>query len=493
MKIKVLMVYPKIPTTYWSIKYTLPFINKKAALPPLGLLTVAALLPDNYESKLIDMNISDLSNRDLEKADIIFISAMIIQRESFKQVVQMCNQIGKPIVAGGPYPISSHDKISGVDHFVLDEAEVTLPLFLKDYESGTLKKIYTDKTKPDITKTPIPRLDLINVNKYLNLALQFSRGCPFNCEFCDIIEMFGRKPRTKNPEQFLKELDAVKKTGFRGSIFIVDDNFIGNKNKVKELLRHIIRWQNKNKFPFQFFTEASINLAEDDELLELMKQVGFDMVFIGIETPNEETLKAIQKTHNMKINMLEGIKKIQQKRIAVSAGFILGFDTDTEDIFERQIEFIEKAGITMAMIGILAAMPNTQLYRRLKKEKRLLNDWTGNNTHNLEMNFIPKIPEEKLVKGYKKVIRSIYSPKSYFNRCLTFLERIPVKANAPRPFKLIYFMTFFRSLIVQTFSFYGREYLRFLWKGIRINFRLIPEIIILAIYGHHFIKFTKEI
>jgi len=413
MKRRVLLVSPRIPMTYWSYKYALPFVKKKALLPPLGLLTVAAMLPEDYELRLVDMNVAELRREEVEWADMVFLSAMLVQQQSFDEVVVLCRECGKPVVAGGPYPISSFEKIEGVHHFVLDEAELTLPVFLRDLEQGKAKHIYRDERKPDLSLAPLPRFDLVDVTQYESMPLQFSRGCPFDCEFCDIIEMFGRKPRTKSPEQFLREVDHVYNTGFRGSLFIVDDNFVGNKNKVKELLRSLVSWQRKHRYPFTVSTEASITLARDEELLDLMVSAGFTMVFVGIETPDDKTLAMTHKTQNLREDVLSSVVRIQKKGIEVSGGFIVGFDGEEEDIFERQKTFIQKAGIPTAMVGLLMALPNTRLYRRLKREGRVLSDAGGNNTHDFALNFIPQMSREKLLGGYKWLLAEVFSPYNY--------------------------------------------------------------------------------
>jgi len=495
MKKKILMVYPEFPVTYWSMKHSLSFIKKKSSLIPLGLLTVAALLPEDYDVTLIDMNVNKLRTKDIEEADMVFISAMIVQKNSFDEVVALCNRLNVPVVAGGPYPTSSPEKISGVDHFVLHEAEITLPPFIRDYEKGTPKPIYSTNEKPDITKTPPPRFDLIDFRDYNNIALQNSRGCPFNCEFCDIIELFGRVPRFKDVQQFINEIDLVYRHGFRGSLFVVDDNFIGNKKKVKELLQGIADWQREHNYPFSLFTEASINLAHDDELLQLMVDAGFDMVFVGIETPDTIALESCNKNQNLNIDLFTCIQKIQEYGIEVTGGFIVGFDDDTEDIFDRQIDFIQKAGIPMAMVGILGALPNTQLYRRLQKEGRLKADsgFSGNNTHSLEMSFIPVMPEEKIIEGYKKIISELYSPRKYFDRCFTLLSRLPAGVSkAPRKISLIEIRALFLSLLKQTFSSYSFQYLRFLWKVIIHRPGHFTTAIGHAIKGYHFFIITDE-
>ncbi len=492
----ILMVYPEFPTTYWSMKYSLPFIRKKAATIPLGLLTVAALLPDDYSVKLIDMNVNELKKTDILEADLVFISAMIAQKSSFDSVVALCNQMNVPVVAGGPYPTSSFEKITGVNHFVLNEAEITLPPFIKDYEEGRAAGVYMNTEKPDIRKTPPPRFDLIDFSNYNNIALQYSRGCPFNCEFCDIIELFGRTPRFKDTDQFIHEMDLVYRHGFRGSLFVVDDNFIGNNKKVKDLLGAIIAWQRENNYPFSLFTEASINLAEDDELLSLMAEAGFDMVFVGIETPDKESLKNCGKNQNLKVDLMESVEKIQRAGIEVTGGFIVGFDDDTSDIYDRQIAFIQRAGISMAMVGILGALPNTQLYRRLMKEGRIKTDnpFSGNNTHNLQMSFTPVMSEKSIIEGYKKILSEIYSPGNYFDRCYTLLERLPAdKSKAVRRVKAVQIRALFLSLIKQTFSSYSLSYLRFLLRVIVHQKKHFVLAIEHAIKGYHFFVITKNI
>ncbi|MBN2401614.1 MAG: B12-binding domain-containing radical SAM protein [Spirochaetes bacterium] len=494
MQTNVLLVYPEIPTTYWSFKYAIPFIGKKSTMPPLGLITVAALIPENYSLKLVDMNVSELSEQAVKEADIVFVSAMIVQKASLLKVIELCNKCGTPVAAGGPYPTSSHKEIEGVDYFILNEAEVTLPEFIKDYENGTPNKIYTSDIKPDITKTPVPRLDLIHdVKDYVFLALQYSRGCPFNCEFCDIIEMFGRVQRTKKPEQFINEMEAVYNIGFRGSLFIVDDNFIGNKAKVKALLMAIIKWQKEKNYPFRLFTEASINLAQDDELLDSMVEAGFENVFVGIETPDVNTLALTQKTQNLREDIFENIKKIQTHGMEVYGGFIVGFDSDPSDIFERQIDFIQKAGIPVAMIGLLTALPNTQLYRRLLAEGRLTGASKGNNTHDFEINYIPKMPKKKLMEGYKRIISEIYSPKNYFERCLTLLYRLPSKKIINDKVTWIDFKALILSVLKQGFSSYGLIYFKYLLKILFKKSSLFPLAVNYAVKGYHFFRITEEI
>jgi len=493
MKKNILMIYPKIPATYWSFKHTLPFAKKKSLMPPLGLITVAALLPSDYQVKLIDLNIAPLKKKDLKNIDLIFLSAMIVQKKSFHEVINFIKEFKIPIVAGGPYPSSSFEKIDGVDFFILNEAEKTLPLFLKDYEKGCPQKSYASKEKPDITLLPPPRFDLLKINDYSSMSLQSSRGCPFNCEFCDIIEMFGRVPRYKKPEQFVNELNTLFKVGYKGPLFIVDDNFIGNKTAAKNLLQAILSWQQKNKFPFSFFTETSINLAKSDEILDLMVKAGFNMVFIGIETTDPETLKKTQKIQNVNLDLLESVKKIQKKGLEVLGGFILGFDDEPENIFELQIDFIQKAGIPLAMIGLMMVLPHTQLYKRLQKEGRLLGESHGNNTHEMDLNFIPTRPKDELIAGYKRVLQELYNPKKYFARSLTLLKTFPKKNFISRPITKGDLSTFFRSFFKQTFSAHGFQYLKFLLQALKYNRQNFHFAVNLAVKGYHFFKITEEI
>lgn len=495
MKTHILMVYPEFPATYWSYEHVLSFTGKMSLQPPLGLLTVAALLPRNYDVKLIDLNVTSEGLEDaVEKADLVFISAMIIQKASFEDVVRLCTEAGTPVVAGGPYPISSHEHIEGVGHFILDEAEVTLPAFLEDFEAGVPEPIYSSGgEKPDLSATPIPRFDLIDVGAYQMMSLQYSRGCPFNCEFCDIIEMFGRKVRVKSTEQFIRELDAVYATGFTGNLFVVDDNFIGNKKEVKNLLPELAAWQEARNYPYQLSTEASINLAHDDALLKMMVDSGFTMVFVGIETPDSDTLEHTQKCQNLRGNTIDDIKKIQAAGIEVCGGFIVGFDTDKEDIFDRQLEFIQEAGIPVAMVGMLTALPNTQLYRRLKSENRLIEESSGDNTHRFNLNFLPKMSLDTVIEGYRNLLGKIFSPKLYFKRCMTLLKKKPIQRTKNRKLSKADIHAFFNSLFRQTFSRYGLRYLFFLVRSFfhtRISF---SEAVALAVKGHHFFIITRKI
>ena len=491
---KILLVYPAIPTTYWSYKYALPFVGRKAVMPPLGLLTVAALLPPEFELRLVDTNVTPLRAQDVDWADLVFVSAMIVQRSSFEAVVRLCHQRGRPVVAGGPYPSTLHEQIRGVDHFVLDEAELTLPPFLRDLERGCPQRVYRNPEKPALTGTPVPRFDLVDASLYETMPVQYSRGCPFECEFCDIIELFGRKPRTKTSPQFLSEVQAVYDTGFRGSLFIVDDNFVGNKPRVRELLRELVAWQREHGHPFSLSTEASITLAHDVELLELMAAAGFAMVFVGIETPDAKALARTSKTQNLREDILVSVTRIQEHGLEVTGGFIVGFDGESDDIFERQRRFIQSAGIPTAMVGLLMALPGTRLSRRLAAEGRLLEDCQGNNTHHLRLNYVPQMPAERLLEGYRGLLAEIYTPRAYFRRCRTLLARLPRRLRVPggglRPGDVA---AFFRSLWQQGFSSYGLRYLGLLLWTVLTRPARFPAAVTLSVRGLHYFRITREI
>jgi radical SAM superfamily enzyme YgiQ (UPF0313 family) len=492
MGTKTLMVYPEIPPTYWSLKYTLPFIGKRAVFPPLGLMTIAAMLPSDHDVTLVDMNVEPLEEEAVAGADLVLTSSMIVQKDSLERVIGLCKKHGKRVVAGGPYPTSMNAHIPGVDHFVLNEAETTLPAFLADYRDGTAKPIYSDPAKPDLALTPAPRFDLIRQNLYSTMALQYSRGCPHNCEFCDIIEMFGRVPRTKSPSQFLSEMDLLYEGGWRGSLFVVDDNFIGNRREVKKLLPQIAAWQKKRNYPFNLFTEATLVLAEDEQLMDQMILAGFNMVFVGIETPDRETLAVTGKTQNLKSDMLTSVRSIQAKGMEVSAGFILGFDGDKDDIFDRQIRFIQDAAIPTAMVGILTALPNTQLYRRLDAEGRITQDSVGGNTHDVRLNFVPRMDAEKLLAGYKRVLSEIYKPDRYFERCLNLLKNTHKHRTSARRVRGVELRAFALSLLLQTFSSYAWPYWKFMVRGFVAKPSMLAETVTMAVKGHHFFKMTQR-
>ncbi len=483
----ILLIYPKFPETFWSFTYALRFIKKKSAFPPLGLLTVAAMLPGEWPTRLVDENTEALKDEDLAWADLALVSAMALQREAVVRIIERCKVMGLKIVAGGPLFTAEPEAFEEVDHLVLDEAERTLPAFVADLESGCPKRVYRADGYPDMHETPVPLWDLVHMNRYASLNIQYSRGCPFNCDFCNITTLFGRKPRIKAAQQVIAELDAIYQAGWRGNVFFVDDNFIGNKHSLKEhLLPALIQWR-KDKKGFVFFTEASINLADDPELMGMMVEAGFDSVFIGIETPDENSLTECSKNQNKNRDLLQDIKKIHSYGLQVMGGFIVGFDSDTPSIFQRQIDFIQKSGIVTAMVGLLQAPPGTRLFERLALEKRVCSEFSGDNVGGLT-NIIPAMGLDKLIDGYRTIMKQIYSPRKYYQRIRCILGEL--KAPVARtPSDRQRFLAFFRACL--RLGVLGKEryqYWRLLtWTLVRRP-RMLPLAVTLAIYGHHYRK-----
>jgi radical SAM superfamily enzyme YgiQ (UPF0313 family) len=482
----ILLINPKFPDTFWSFKYALSFIRKKAAYPPLGLLTVAAMLPDEFHRRLVDVNVNNLTNDDLSWADLAFIGGMAVQRESAKQIIFRCKAKGLKVIAGGPLFTAEPDGFEEVDHFVLDEAELTLPPFLEDLKNGKLKKSYRASGFCDLHRTPPPSWGLVKMKKYASMSIQFSRGCPFNCDFCNVTVLFGHRPRLKSAPQVIAELDLLYDAGWRGNIFFVDDNFIGNKRYLKvRLLPALIEWR-KHKKGCGFFTEASINMADDAELLDLMVKAGFDTVFIGIESPNNESLTECQKIQNTNRNLIKDVKIIQRAGLQVQGGFIVGFDSDTSTTFQQLIEFIQQSGVVTAMVGLLQAPPGTRLFDRLKKENRLLVNMISGDNVDGTTNINPKMGLDKLMSGYRVIMRHIYAPKHYYSRVKVFLREFGnAKANTRVDFQRL--LAVFRSSI--RLGILGKERFHYwhlvIWTLVRKP-RLLPLAITLAIYGHHF-------
>jgi radical SAM superfamily enzyme YgiQ (UPF0313 family) len=482
---RILLIYPEFPDTFWSFKHALKFIQKKAGAPPLGLLTVAAMLPSAWEKRLIDLNVIELKEKDLKWADFVFISAMAVQRESAVELIKCCHAAGVKIVAGGPLFTMEYEQFPEVDYFVLNEAEETLAPFLADLEMGQARRVYASTEFPDIHQTPAPLWELADPKYYETASIQFSRGCPFNCDFCNVTALLGHIPRTKTAPQIIAELDGLFALGWRKSIFFVDDNFIGNKKYIKtEVLPALIQWrQGKTGMPFS--TEVSINLADDPELLRLMVEAGFDTVFVGIETPNEDSLTECSKSQNKGRDLVESVKILQRAGLQVQGGFIVGFDNDSPSIFQQQIDFIQKSGIVTAMVGLLQAPLGTQLYDRMQKENRLVNKFSGDNVDG-STNIIPKMGLEPLRTGYRKILSQIYDPKLYYARVFTFLREYK-PPNVTAHFEPQYILALWRSIYQLGVRGVERvQYWRlFFWTLFRRP-RLFPLAITFTIIGFHF-------
>ncbi|HOV87047.1 MAG TPA: B12-binding domain-containing radical SAM protein [Syntrophobacteraceae bacterium] len=485
---KILFVYPRVAETFWSFKHALRVVARKSAFPPLGALTVAAMLPSDWTKRLVDMNVKELSDQDLLWADYVFISAMIAQKESTHQVIRRCRSLGVKIVGGGPLFNAYKEDFSHLDHLVLGEGEITVPQFVQDLRAGCPKSRYESQDHPPLHHTPIPLWELIDLNDYVSMSVQYSRGCPFNCEFCDIIVMNGRIPRTKSDDQMIAELDALYRRGWRGSIFIVDDNFIGNRKKVKRLLRRIIQWQADRRGRLNFFTEASVDLAEDEELMDLMVAAGFNKVFLGLETPSEESLKECGKAQNLMRNLSESVRRIQSRGLAVMGGFIIGFDSDPPDIFQRQVQFVQRNGIVTAMIGLLTAIPGTRLYRRLEEEGRLLFKASGNNTDTSgSLNFVPRMDRNIIIGGYRWVMNTLYSPEMYYRRILAFLnQHKPVVKTHLESNDLFTFLRSLWYLGVEDQKNGHNYYWSLVKEGLTRYRKSFADIVTLSIYGYHF-------
>jgi radical SAM superfamily enzyme YgiQ (UPF0313 family) len=491
---KILLVYPETPTSFWSFKDALKFVAKKVAEPPLGLITVAALLPKEWDKKLIDMNISRLEDKQILWADYVFISGMNIQIKSFKEVIRRCNTLGVKIVVGGPLATTQYKDFLGVDHFILNEAEITLPLFLNDLKNGNLKHIYSTEEFPDITKSPAPLWELLDIKNYASLSLQYSRGCPYDCDFCSITMLNGRNPRTKTSSQFIGELEKIYDLGYRGPLSVVDDNFIGNKRKLKEdLLPELINWSKQKKYPFSFITEVTVNLADDERLMNMMIESGFNSIFLGIETPSTDGLIECGKSQNLKRNLVSSVLKLQEKGFIVSGGFIVGFDSDTPAVFQDQINFIQRSGIVSAMVGLLNAPSGTKLYKKMQNENRLLDVFSGNNMDG-QMNFIPKMNYQELMGGYSKIIKTIYAQREYYQRVKNFLNNYKLPSWNKNKIKLKEVRAFMMLLWLLGTLEKGKKYF---WKLFAFSlFRhpnKFPIAMTMAVYGYHYRRIAAKI
>jgi len=486
-----LLVYPRFPETYWSFRYALSFQGKRAAQPPLGLMTIAALLPASWNKCLIDTNVELLKDSDLAWADVVLLSGMHVQHQELTSIIRRCRARGLRTIVGGPITSSVPAAALEADCVVIGEAEHLIVKLARDLESGSLRSVYQGEGYPPMEHSPLPDLSLIRLNRYSTMTVQYSRGCPFNCEFCDIIEIYGRRPRTKAVAQVLAEFDQLYAAGWRGPVFIVDDNFIGNKVRVRDLLLAMKEWQKAHGYSFRFITEASLNLADDRALLQSMRDAGFTSVFLGIETPDESSLVATQKLQNTRRDLLGSIALIQQYGIEVMGGFILGFDTDREDIFDRLVEFIQKSAIPIAMVGLLQALPGTQLFRRLTSEGRILHDGEGNNT-GCELNFLPRMNPERLLAGYRSVLRRIYACDAYYARVRDYLSRC--RPHYRPHFSFGNVRALFLSVLRQGIRGKARlSYWKFFLSAATRHRRSFGAAMTLAVMGYHFQIMTEQL
>jgi radical SAM superfamily enzyme YgiQ (UPF0313 family) len=492
--VRALLVNPLFPETYWSQRHALPYVKKRCLLPPLGLITIAALLPEHWDVKIVDLAVEPLTDDQILSADVVMLTGMLAQGPSLHETLARCKRLGARTVVGGPYATSVPEGLASADHIVSGEAEAIMATLASELESGCAKPVYRAERRPDLAGSPIPRYDLLEVDAYHHMALQFSRGCPFACEFCDITAMFGRQPRTKPPKKIIAELEAIRSTGFKGDVFFVDDNFIGNKPAVRELLPLVERWRNATRAPLSFYTEASINLAMDEELMEQMVRSGFNATFVGIETPSACALRETGKLQNTRCDLTDAVHRLLAHGLDVWGGFILGFDSEGEDIFDRMIGFVQKSGIPYAMVGMLLALPNTPLYHRLAREGRLkgLPDARGDQFGST--NFITKLDTRTMLEGYRKVLETIYQPELYFARCRENLRRWMPKRNTRRSYTRAELWAGIRSLLtLGRSSEYRKSYRRFIrWVASHHPSKL-GRALAQAIVGHHYMTYTRTV
>jgi radical SAM superfamily enzyme YgiQ (UPF0313 family) len=488
----ILLVSPENPDTFWSLQGVVRIAGRRSAFPPLGLLTVAAMLPEHWSLELVDLNVGPLGDAAIDRADLVMISAMIVHEPSVRDVVARCHARGTPVIGGGPLFTTGSERFPELEACVIGEAEELMPQLIRDIEAGTLQPRYQAAERPDVTQTPIPRWDLIDVGDYLMLSVQCSRGCPFDCEFCDITAVYGRVPRVKTPEQMIREFEAVVGTGHDGSIFVVDDNFIGNRARAKSLLRALIDWRRERGITNRLITEASMNLVDDPELLDLMVQAGFSSIFVGIESPEEASLEECRKVQNTHRDLIETVRTIHRAGIQVMAGFIIGFDADRPDVFERQRRFIHEAGVVTAMVGLLTALPGTRLFTRLTAEGRIVGESSGDNLSTV-MNFEPVLDRRLLVDGYRRLMHDLYAPRPYYRRVGQFLQDYrPARASGRRSSTEL--RAFARSLWVLGVASPGRlAYWGFVTRTLARHRDAFGEAMELAIRGHHFRTVARSI
>ncbi len=514
---KILLIWPEFPAnTYWSFSEIMPMLGRKCLLPPLGLISIASMLPDDWNVRLADLNVNKLNPSDLDWADAVFISGMMVQDLSMREAIAKSRNAGKIVVAGGPHATSQFKELEGIDHLVAGEAEKIMDIFCRDLAAGKAKRVYArlaqpnqvrellahfgddsdvrlDTERPSMDLTPVPRYDLLPKNAYVQMAIQTSRGCPIGCEFCDIWRRFGKKPRYRSADRVRAELDAIYASGHRAGVFVVDDNFIGNKRHTRMLVKEMTKWQKEHDYPFWFLTEATLTLADDSELCETMRQAGFNMVFVGIETPAKESLAETGKAINFSRSTVERVAKLQSYGLEVTSGFIVGFDNDPPDIAKKMTDFINELGIPVAMTGLLTALPETDLYDRLKREGRIKHTSQGSNTYCFKTNFRTSRPESQVVNDYKTILKNIYSQdmRAYFKRCRVLRSRIGKPANIGH--------TSFRDLLILgryllnlPVNLYSWNALKFMISTLFTKPWFFPGAISVSMQGYHFREITRK-
>jgi radical SAM superfamily enzyme YgiQ (UPF0313 family) len=485
--VNALLIYPECPETFWSFRHALRLVHKRAAQPPLGLLTVAAMLPAEWNLRLVDLNVTKLTEADLEWAECVLVSGMIVQRDSARRVIARCKQAGLTVIAGGPLFTCEPELFEDVDHLVLNEAEVTLAPFLADFERGVARRVYRSSEFADLRETPAPLWKLVNPCQYATMGIQFSRGCPHSCEFCNVTQLFGHRWRKKTADQIIAELDSLYGLGWRGPVPFVDDNLNGNRKCLRtDLLPALIEWQ-KGKRGVTFGAQVTIDLADDEELMRMMVRAGFDTVFVGIETVDDLSLGECNKKQNRNRDLLEDVKRIQRAGLEVQGGFIVGFDHDTPKVFQRLTDFIQASGIATAMVGMLQAPVGSDLYKRLEREGRISHLVSGDNADGTT-NIIPRMGLKQLQEGYRKLVQDLYSPRNYYRRLRTFLREYKPRRGGPG-IAGSQILVLFRSLYY--LSMVGRERFRYprllLWT-LATRPRALPIAFGLAVYGYHFRK-----
>jgi radical SAM superfamily enzyme YgiQ (UPF0313 family) len=489
---RALLVQAASPRTYWSYDHSLPFVNKGAVLPPLGLATLAAHLPPTWQPRIRDAHLGPVSDEDLRWADAVLVSGMLVQQASIRELLGRAKRLGKVTVLGGPAPTTSPEAFPDATHLFLGEAEGRLDRLVEALESpGRVRERVLSPEggeRPDLALARVPRFDLLPLDRYSSAAIQVSRGCPFSCEFCDIIEVFGRRPRVKSAAQVLAELDALRALGARGSLFLVDDNFIGNRRAAADLLPRIAAWQRAHGTPFDLYTEASIDLAQEPALLAAMADAGFSAVFVGVETPNRAALAEAGKRQNLRVDPAAAIAAITAAGLEVFAGLIVGFDGDDATIFERQLDFISRLPVPRAMIGLLSALPGTALTARLEREGRLRAECSGDQFD--RPNFEPAMGEERLVAGYRGLLAAVYAPEAYYRRCERLLDECPPPRGPLRPGALAGL-----ARAVWGIGVVGARR-RWFWRLVGYAARRRPgdvaRAVALAVLGEHLLRYTAE-